>query len=58
MCIAVNSRINEWLQIAAALGVIAGLVLVAYQIRETNRYWIEPAFGESGHSRTEREFDS
>ena len=33
----VNTRINEWLQIAASIGVIVGLILVAYEIRETNR---------------------
>ncbi len=32
-----KSKINEWLQISASLGVLAGLLLVAYEIREFNR---------------------
>ena len=33
----VESKINEWLQILASLGVLIGLLLVAYEIRESNR---------------------
>lgn len=32
-----DSKISEWLQIIAALGVLVGLLLVAYEIRESNR---------------------
>jgi hypothetical protein len=32
-----DSKISEWLQIIASLGVLAGLLLVAYEIRESNR---------------------
>jgi len=32
-----TSKINEWLQILASLGVLAGLLLVAYEIRDSNR---------------------
>ena len=32
-----NSKIGEWLQIIASLGVFVGLLLVAYEIRESNR---------------------
>jgi len=38
-----TSRLNEWFQIAAALGVIAGLVLVAYELRISNRLGYEQA---------------
>jgi len=32
-----NSKVNEWLQIIASLGVILSLLIVAYEIRESNR---------------------
>lgn len=32
-----GSKVNEWLQILASLGVLVGLLLVAYEIRESNR---------------------
>lgn len=32
------SRLNDWLQILASLGVILGLLLVAYELRESNRF--------------------
>ena len=32
-----ESRISTWLQIAASLGVLIGLLLVAFEIRELNR---------------------
>ena len=32
-----ESKINTWLQILASLGVLIGLLLVAYEIRESNR---------------------
>lgn len=32
-----TSKLNDWLQMAAALGVIIGLLLVAWEIRESNR---------------------
>ena len=38
-----TSKLNEWFQIAAALGVIAGLVLVAYELRISNRLGFEQA---------------
>lgn len=38
-----TSRLNEWFQIAAAVGVIAGLVLVAYELRISNRLGYEQA---------------
>jgi hypothetical protein len=50
-----TSKLNEWLQVLAALGVIAGLVLVAYELkqntsvaqaehsRETYLAWLEIA---------------
>ncbi len=30
-------RVNDWLQIFASLGIFAGLLLVAYEINESNR---------------------
>ena len=38
-----TSALNEWLQIAAAVGVIFGLFLVAYEIGVSNRIGIEQA---------------
>lgn len=32
----VASKLNEWLQIIASLGVLAGLVLVAYELKQSN----------------------
>ena len=32
-----GTRINEWLQVLASVGVLVGLLLVAYEIRESNR---------------------
>jgi hypothetical protein len=32
-----DSKISDWLQIVASVGVLAGLVFVAFQIRESNR---------------------
>lgn len=32
-----ESKINAWLQILASMGVLIGLMLVAYEIRESNR---------------------
>ncbi len=36
-------KLNDWVQIAATIGVIAGLVLVAYEIRVSNRLGFEQA---------------
>jgi len=36
-------KLNDWLQIAAAIGVIAGLLLVAYEIKVSNRVGVEQA---------------
>jgi len=36
-----TAKLNDWLQIAAAVGIIAGLILVAYEIRISNRIGIE-----------------
>ena len=33
-----TERLNEWLQIAASAGVIVGLLLVAYEVRQSNVY--------------------
>ena len=38
-----TNRLNEWFQIAAAIGVIVGLVLVAYELRISNRLGYEQA---------------
>jgi len=38
-----STKFNDWLQIAAAVGVIAGLLLVAYEIRVSNRVGVEQA---------------
>ena len=32
-----NSKVSDWLQIAASVGVFVGLLLVAFEIRESNR---------------------
>jgi len=36
-----TTKLNDWLQIAASVGVIAGLLLVAYEVRISNRIGIE-----------------
>ena len=41
------SKLNDWLQVTAAVGVIAGLVLVAYEIRVSNRIGLDQANSES-----------
>lgn len=38
-----TTKLNDWLQIAAAVGVIIGLLLVAYEIRISNRIGLEQA---------------
>ena len=38
-----SSKLNDWLQITAAVGVIIGLVLVAYELRQSNRIAWEQA---------------
>jgi len=38
-----TTKLNEWLQIATAVGVIVGLVLVAYELRLSNRMAWEQA---------------
>lgn len=38
-----SSKLNDWVQIAATIGVIAGLILVAYEIRVSNRLGFEQA---------------
>jgi len=55
-----DSKIGEWLQIIASLGVFVGLLLVAYEIRETNRVAlsegsraVSEAFGELTRSEYE-----
>ncbi len=42
-----TSKLNDWLQIAAAAGVIVGLALVAYEIRVSNRIGLEQAYASS-----------
>ena len=49
------SRFNDFLQIGGILGVIIGLVLVAYEIRETNRVAFEQIAYESTSAFTEWE---
>jgi hypothetical protein len=39
----ISTKLNDWMQIAAAAGVVAGLVLVAYEIRVSNRIGLEQA---------------
>jgi len=41
------TKINDWLQMTAAIGVIAGLFLVSYEIRVSNRIGIEQANADS-----------
>jgi hypothetical protein len=41
------SKLNDWLQMTAAVGVVAGLVLVAYEIRVSNRIGVDQANSES-----------
>ena len=38
-----TAKMSDWLQIAAAVGVIIGLVLVAYELRQSNRIAWEQA---------------
>lgn len=38
-----TSKLNDWLQMAASAGVIVGLLIVAYEIRLSNRIGIEQA---------------
>ena len=40
-----ESRISEWVQIAASLGVFVGLLLVAVEIRESNKYATSESIG-------------
>lgn len=40
-----ESRISDWIQIAASLGVFAGLLLVAFEIRESNRVATSESIG-------------
>ena len=42
-----ETKLNDWIQIAASLGVIVGLILVAYEIRTSNRLGIDQANAES-----------
>ena len=42
-----NSKLNDWAQTAAAIGVFIGLALVAYEIRVSNRIGIDQANAES-----------
>jgi len=41
------SKLNDWLQTTAAAGVILGLILVAYEIRVSNRIGLDQANSES-----------
>ena len=41
-----TTKLNDWLQMTAAVGVIAGLVLVAYELRISNRMGYEQANAE------------
>jgi hypothetical protein len=41
------SKLNDWLQMTAAVGVITGLILVAYEIRVSNRIGLDQANSES-----------
>lgn len=40
-----ESRISEWIQIAASVGVLVGLLLVAVEIRESNKYATSESVG-------------
>lgn len=42
-----TSKLNDWLQMTAAVGVVAGLILVAYEIRVSNRIGLDQANSES-----------
>ena len=42
-----TDKLNDWLQMIAVVGVIAGLVLVAYEISVSNRIGLEQANAES-----------
>ena len=41
------SKLNDWIQITAAAGVVVGLFLVAYEIGDSNRIGIEQANAEN-----------
>jgi hypothetical protein len=41
-----SGKLNDWVQIAATIGVIVGLILVAYEIRVSNRLGFEQANAE------------
>ena len=43
------SKLNHWLQMTAAVGVVAGLILVAYEIRVSNRIGLDQAHAESAN---------
>ena len=38
-----SSKLNDWVQIAATMGVVIGLVLVTYELRISNRLGFEQA---------------
>jgi len=38
-----SSKLNDWLQIGASVGLMLGLVMVAYEIRISNRLGVEQA---------------
>ena len=42
-----TTKLNDWMQIAAAAGVVAGLALVAYEVRVSNRIGLEQANAQS-----------
>ena len=43
------SKLSDWLQMTAAVGVVAGLLLVAYEIRVSNRIGLDQANAESAN---------
>ena len=43
------SKLSDWLQMTAAVGVVAGLILVAYEIRVSNRIGLDQANAESAN---------
>ncbi|MFT5500210.1 MAG: hypothetical protein ACI88G_000336 [Woeseiaceae bacterium] len=43
------SKLSDWLQMTAAVGVVAGLILVAYEIRVSNRIGLDQAHAESAN---------
>ena len=42
-----TTKLNDWMQIAATAGVVAGLALVAYEVRVSNRIGFEQANAQS-----------